>query len=286
MMWAAATGSGPGLSLLPDSREYAVHVFRLQVGICMSSLREILALLDSTLEPSRFQDYCPNGLQVEGRAQVQRIVTGVTASAALIEAAIARGADALLVHHGYFWKGEDARITGLKRARLHQLLTHDISLLAYHLPLDAHPTLGNNAQLARQLGWDIDGVLEPGNARSLGNTTTLATPLSGAALAAHLEVCLARKPQWIAGGPEPIRRVGWCTGAAQGYIEQAIALGLDAFLSGEISEPTVHAAREAGIHYFACGHHASERYGVRALGEFVQARLGVAVEFVDIDNPV
>lgn len=252
----------------------------------MTALREILAFLDDTLEPGRFQDYCPNGLQVEGAAKVRRIVTGVTASAALIDAAVARRADALLVHHGWFWKGEDLRITGMKRARLNKLLAHDISLIAYHLPLDAHPVLGNNAQLAGQLELVIDGSLEPGNARGMGNTATLMQPVSADDFRLHIGKMLGRAPQMIAGGPLQIRRIGWCTGAAQGYIDKAIALGLDAFLSGEISEPTVHAAREGGIHYFACGHHATERYGVKALGEFVHERLGVPVEFVDIENPV
>ncbi|MDF2445029.1 MAG: metal-binding protein [Moraxellaceae bacterium] len=249
-------------------------------------LREVLSLLDATLEPARFQDYCPNGLQVEGNPHVRRIVTGVTASAALIDAAIARKADALLVHHGYFWKGEDMRITGMKRQRLNKLLAHDISLIAYHLPLDAHPALGNNAQLAKQLELLPDGSLEPGNPRAIGNTATLARPVSVEDFATHIEKMLGRAPQVIAGGPVQIRRIGWCTGAAQGYIDKAIELGLDAYISGEISEPTVHAAREAGIHYFGCGHHATERYGVKALGEFVAQKLGVPVEFVDIDNPV
>lgn len=250
------------------------------------ALRELCALLDRTLEPARFSDYCPNGLQVEGRPVVRKLVTGVTASQALVEAAVAAGADAVLVHHGYFWKGEEARITGIKRRRLKTLLDHDISLLAYHLPLDAHPVLGNNAQLARVLGLAIDGPLEPGNPRSLGNTATLTAPMTAGALAGLVTERLGRVPQVIEGGPAQIRRIGFCTGAAQGYIEQAIALGLDAFLSGEISEPTVHAAREAGIHYFACGHHATERYGVEALGAFVAAECGLAVEFIDIDNPV
>lgn len=252
----------------------------------MTTLREVLSLLDATLEPARFQDYCPNGLQVEGNPHVRRVVTGVTASAALIDAAIAWKADALLVHHGYFWKGEDARITGMKRTRLNKLLAHDISLIAYHLPLDAHPELGNNAQLARQLGLTVDGSLEPGNPRGLGNTATLARPVGVEDFTVHIGKMLGRAPQVIAGGPTQLRRIGWCTGAAQGYIDKAIALGLDAYLSGEISEPTVHAAREAGIHYFACGHHATERYGVKALGEFLQQKLGLPVEFVDIDNPV
>jgi dinuclear metal center YbgI/SA1388 family protein len=174
----------------------------------------------------------------------------------------------------------------MKRNRLNKLLAHDISLVAYHLPLDAHPELGNNAQLARLLGLTVDGSLEPGNPRGLGNTATLATPVSAEDFTVHIGKMLGRMPQVIAGGPVQIRRIGWCTGAAQGYIEKAIALGLDAYVSGEISEPTVHAAREAGIHYFACGHHATERYGIKALGEHVQEKLGVPVEFVDIDNPV
>lgn len=251
----------------------------------MTFLRDVLALLDRTLEPGRFNDYCPNGLQVEGRKTLRRIVTGVTASQALIDAAVERDADAILVHHGYFWKGEDARITGMKRARLKTLLDHDLSLLAYHLPLDAHPQFGNNAQLARVLGLTIDGPLEPGNPRSIGNTAALSAPLSPTEFALHIADRLGRVPQLIPGGPAEIRRVGLCTGGAQGYIDQAIALGLDAYLSGEISEPTVHAAREGGIHYFACGHHATERYGVKALGEFLQQETGIDVQFVDIDNP-
>lgn len=257
-----------------------------QSRFCMTLLRDVLALLDRTLEPQRFSDYCPNGLQVEGRAEVRKVVTGVTASQALIDAALARGADALLVHHGYFWKGEDARVTGMKKTRLKALLDRDVSLLAYHLPLDAHPQLGNNAQLARVLGLVIDGMLEPGNPRGIGNTALLQTPMTSADFASHIALQLGRQPQLIPGGPAIIRRVGLCTGGAQGYIDQAIALGLDAYISGEISEQTVHAARECGIHYLACGHHATERYGVKALGEFLQQETGIAVEFVDIDNPV
>lgn len=252
----------------------------------MSTLKEVLALLESTLEPWRFQDYCPNGLQVEGREVVRRVVTGVTASQALIDEAVKRNADAILVHHGYFWKGEDARITGIKKARIQTLLAHDISLIAYHLPLDAHAEHGNNGQLARQLGLVIDGALDANVAGSLGNTATLTVPESIQQFSQRIETALQRKPQVIAGGSHEIRRVGWCTGAAQGYIEKAVAAGLDAFVSGEISEPTVHIAREAGIHYFACGHHATERYGVKALGEFLAKQLNIAVDFIDIDNPV
>lgn len=252
----------------------------------MRTLKEVMALLDATLEPWRFQDYCPNGLQVEGSAQVKRIVTGVTASQALIDAAIAQKADVIVVHHGYFWKGEDACVTGLKKQRLSKLLAHNISLLAYHLPLDAHPELGNNAQLAKQFGWQREGSLMPNHPQGLGDIATLDTPVSVEEFSQRIAKVLGRNPQVIAAGPKKIQRIAWCTGAAQSYIDKAIALGVDAYISGEISEPTVHSAREAGIHYFACGHHATERYGVRALGEYIQEKLGIAVEFVDIDNPV
>lgn len=252
----------------------------------MSTLKEVLALLESTLEPWRFQDYCPNGLQVEGGERVRRVVTGITASQALIDEAVKKNADAILVHHGYFWKGEDARITGIKKARIQTLLAHNISLIAYHLPLDAHAEHGNNAQLAKQLGLVIDGGLEASGSGGLGNTATLAVPESIKQFSQRIETALQRKPQVIVGGSHDIQRVGWCTGAAQGYIEKAVTLGLDAFISGEISEPTVHIAREAGIHYFACGHHATERYGVKALGEFLAKQLNISVEFVDMDNPV
>ncbi len=252
----------------------------------MTTLREVLSLLEATLEPARFNDYCPNGLQVEGRAELRKVVTGVTASQALLDEAIARGADAILVHHGYFWKGEDPTVRGMKKQRLKTLLSHDVSLLAYHLPLDAHPVLGNNAQLAARLGLTLDGSLQPGNPKAVGNSAFLHEALSPEALAARLTQVLGRTPLHIPGTATQIRRVGLCTGAAQGYIEQAVALGLDAYISGEISEPTVHVARECGIHYFAAGHHATERYGIQALGEFLAQQLGLEHEFVDIDNPV
>jgi dinuclear metal center YbgI/SA1388 family protein len=249
----------------------------------VTSIHELARHADELLEIGRFSDYCPNGLQVEGGRPVRRLASGVTASRAFIEAAVAWGADALLVHHGYFWKGEDARVTGMKRERLRLLLSHDVSLLAYHLPLDAHPELGNNAQLARRLDLRVEGPLcEDG----IGLAGSLPETLDGKALAVRLESALGRVPLWVAGGPARIRRVGWCTGAAQGYIEQAVALGLDAYISGEISEQTVHVAREAGIHYFAAGHHATERDGARALGEHLANVFGFQHEFMDIENPV
>jgi len=250
------------------------------------SLDEMMTTLNRELKPEQFKDYCPNGLQVEGRAQVSRLVTGVTACQALIEAAIDYNADAILVHHGYFWRGEDAALTGIKQRRIKTLLAHDISLIAYHLPLDAHPELGNNAQLAQILGLTPDAALSRQNNHDMGLLATLPVPVSGAELAALLAERLQREPLHIAGSQAEIRTVAWCTGAAQGYIEQAVAAGADAYISGEISEPTVHSAREHGIHYFSAGHHATERYGVQALGRLLARRFDLQHAFIDIDNPV
>ncbi|MBL7251831.1 Nif3-like dinuclear metal center hexameric protein [Alloalcanivorax marinus] len=246
----------------------------------------LLGLLDDELQTHRFRDYCPNGLQVEGREQVRRLVTGVTACQALIDAAIVEEADAILVHHGYFWKNEDQRVRGMKKQRLQSLLRHDISLFAYHLPLDAHPQMGNNAQLARRLGLHVEGGLEPGNPLSIGNVGRLDEPMSAEDFAAHVEAVLGREALHIGDSQDEIETLAWCTGAAQGFIEQARALGVDAYLSGEISEPTTHFARETGIHYFACGHHATERYGVQAVGEWLAKEHGLEHIFIDIDNPV
>ncbi len=244
---------------------------------------DLVSYLDGLLQPAKFRDYCPNGLQVEGRAEVSRVLAGVTASQALLDAAVARGADAVLVHHGYFWKGEDGRVTGIRRQRLKTLLANDISLFAYHLPLDAHPELGNNAQLARLLGWLPDGRFGEQDIAWLG---TVAAPTTVGQLADDIGRCLARSPLLIGVPERPVRRLGWCSGGAQSYFEQAIALGVDAFVSGEISEQTVHLARESGVAYLACGHHASERYGIAALAAHLAAHCGLQCEFVDVDNPV
>ncbi len=243
-------------------------------------LDELYHFCDDFLAIDDFQDYCPNGLQVEGRAEIRRLVSGVSASLALIEAAIEQDADAILVHHGYFWKGESAPLTGFKGRRIKRLMQRDISLLAYHLPLDFHAQVGNNAQLARRMGWLVTGQQE---GVWIGET---ATPMSPDQLLDELGEKIDGNPLLIAGGGHAVHRIAWCTGAAQSYIEKAAALGVDAFISGEISEQTVHIARELGLHYIAAGHHATERYGVQALGQVIADRFQIAHEYIEIDNPV
>lgn len=252
----------------------------------MTTLCELVDYANTLLEIDRFQDYCPNGLQVEGRPEVGLVVSGVTASQALIEAAVTAGADVVLVHHGYFWKGEDPCITGMKRRRLQRLLETQTSLLAYHLPLDAHPLLGNNAQLGRRLGIETRGTFGGADGAGLAHYAYLEADISAAALTERLRHSLDRAPLHIPGASEAIRSVGWCTGAAQSFIEAAARRGLDAFISGEISEQTVHVARECGIHYFAAGHHATERFGVQALGDHLAGRFPLEHRFIDIANPV
>ena len=243
---------------------------------------ELARYLDELLEAARFKDYCPNGLQVEGRAGIRRIVAGVTASQALIDVAIARDADALLVHHGWFWRGEDGRVTGFRKARLQSLLARDINLLAYHLPLDAHAEFGNNAQLARRLGWTVEGRF---GEQDIGCWGTLPEPMTLSSLAQSIADRVRRQPLCIGAAEKAVRRLAWCSGGAQGYFEQALALGAEVYVSGEISEQTVHLARETGMAYIAAGHHASERYGVQALAAHLGERFGLDCEFIDIDNP-
>lgn len=249
-------------------------------------LEDVLKELKTLLRPEQFNDYCPNGLQVEGKREVRRLISGVTACQALIDRAIALQADMILVHHGYFWRGEEPSVTGIKRTRIRALLQHDISLLAYHLPLDVHPLLGNNAQLGKLLGFSVTGDLGKQNNNSIGLTGTLAQPLEGNAMCTHLAEKLGRQPLHFAGMARPIRTVAWCTGAAQNFIELAVKAGVDAYITGEASEQTVHIARETGIHFFAAGHHATERYGVQSVAAHLVERFGIAHEFVDIDNPV
>lgn len=247
---------------------------------------QLESTLNQKLSPDLIKDYCPNGLQVEGTTDVNKIVTGVTASKALIDKAIELKADAILVHHGYFWKGEPEAIRGMKGARIKSLIKNEINLYAYHLPLDVHPEIGNNARLGKLLDIDIEGGLEP-TPQSVAIYGSLSSSMSGEAFSKKIETVLNRKPLHITPAiDKPIKTVGWCTGGGQDYLELAASKGLDAFISGEISERTTYIARELGIHYFSAGHHATERYGVKALGEWLAAKHGLDVEFIDIDNPV
>jgi dinuclear metal center YbgI/SA1388 family protein len=246
------------------------------------------ALLDACtelLQPARFKDYGPNGLQVEGSDTIRHIVSGVTASRALIEAAIEAKADAIFVHHGLFWRGQDGTVTGWMKQRLQLLLAHNINVLAYHLPLDAHPELGNNAQLGQRLGLQVQGALGDqdlvlwgvaANGQSFANAQALADVVSHA---------LGRAPVVVQTPAREIRKVAWCTGGAQSYFDAAIAAGVDAFITGEISEPQAHLARETGVAFLACGHHATERYGAPAAAAHVAAQLGITHQFIEIDNP-
>jgi len=245
---------------------------------------ELCAWLDATLNAASFSDYCPNGLQVEGKSTVSHIIAGVTASQALINSASERSADALLVHHGWFWKGEDPRVRGTRKNRLASLLAKDINLIAYHLPLDAHPQLGNNAQLARILGLTSEiKTTGPSGLVWLGEMPGASTL---GEVAAKVEQVLGRAPQVIGTGDMPAKRLAWCTGAAQSMLGDAIDAGAQVFITGEISEQTVHLARESGAGFISAGHHATERYGVQALGVAIEKEFGIRVDFVDIDNPV
>lgn len=248
----------------------------------MITRQDMLQAFDALLQPERFKDYGPNGLQVEGKSEIRRIVSGVTASRALIEAAIEAGADAIFVHHGLFWRGMDGRITGWLKERIRLLLAHDINLFAYHLPLDAHAELGNNAQLGARLGVQGQAAFGDQNLGWLADVDFA----DAAALAGHVQSVLGRKVT-LAGVQEhkPIRRLAWCTGGAQGFFESAIAAGADAYITGEISEPQMHLAQEMGVSFIAAGHHATERYGAPAVAAHVARECGLEHRFIDIDNP-
>ena len=262
---------------------------------------ELEQLINEKLNSAAISDYAPNGLQVEGKETVQKIVTGVTASQALLDEAVRLGADAVIVHHGYFWKGESPVIRGMKRNRLKTLLANDINLYGWHLPLDAHPELGNNAQLAALLGITVMGEIEP--LVPWGELTMpvpglelaswieapwgeLTMPVPGLELASWIEARLGRKPLWCGDtGPEVVQRVAWCTGGGQSFIDSAARFGVDAFITGEVSEQTIHSAREQGLHFYAAGHHATERGGIRALSEWLNENTDLDVTFIDIPNP-
>ncbi|MFY7865202.1 Nif3-like dinuclear metal center hexameric protein [Roseateles sp.] len=244
--------------------------------------QDIQSHLNQLLQVERFKDYGPNGLQVEGRDQIKHVVCGVTASLALIEAAITAGADAILVHHGLFWRGQDGRVTGWMKQRLARLLQADVNLFAYHLPLDAHADLGNNAQLGRVLGWQADARF---GEQDLGFIGSQASPLGLQVLGEQIAAKLGRTPVLLPGDGRLLKRVAWCTGGAQGYFEAAIAAGADVFVTGEVSEPQAHLAAETGVAFVAAGHHATERYGVQALAQALVLDLGVTQQFIEIENP-
>lgn len=246
-------------------------------------LNRLVSEIANFLQISKFQDYCPNGLQVEGRPQVRRIVSGVTASQALIEAAIEADADAILVHHGYFWRGEAAEVTGLKRNRLKRLLTHDLSLLAYHLPLDAHPEVGNNVQLGKVLEWPLTRYLDDKNMLPLAE---LPQAMTLEQLGEHVGLCLGRQVQLLGEPQKQVQTVAWCTGAAQSYIQQAVNAGVDVFISGEVSEQTWHTVCETDTAYISAGHHATERYGVQALGQWIAEKYDIEHIYIELDNPI
>ena len=248
------------------------------------SLKELDIELKNLLKPEQFSDYCPNGLQVEGVGSVGKIVSGVTACKALIDAAVSVKAHLILVHHGYFWRGEDQTITGLKKARIESLLNSNISLAAFHLPLDAHIELGNNAQLAKVLDFEIGTSLDDSN-NPIVFSGRLKQAMNFEELSSHVANKLEREPLGVKGKKESIETIAWCTGAAQGFIELAVEAGVDAYLTGEISEQTVHIARESGLHFFSAGHHATERYGVQAVGNYLAEKFTLEHEFIDIDNP-
>lgn len=248
---------------------------------------DLMQYLNTLLQPGKYKDYCPNGLQVEGADDIRKIVSGVTASQALIDVAIAEKADAIFVHHGYFWRGENECITGIKKKRIQSLLANNINLIAYHLPLDHHEEYGNNTQLAHVLDLVIESGLDPHDASVPGQMGRLKTPMSARDFFALLAERLQREPMHL--GPNPdamIETIGWCTGGAQGYMQYAVDAGLDAYLTGEVSEPSHHLAVETSTHFFAAGHHATERYGAKAVGEHLADKFDIEVVFHDIDNPV
>ena len=250
------------------------------------STKQLLNYLDEQLQPQLWRDCCPNGLQVEGCEQIERIVTAVTATQAVLDAAVHCQAQAVLVHHGYFWRGEDPCIRGIKRKRLSTLLAHNLNLIAYHLPLDGHAEWGNNVQLSRLLDLRITGEFAYSKGPALALTGELPSAMTGAEFADYLAQKLQRSPFWLAGSADKIKRIGWSTGAAQDLIEEALTQNVDAYLTGEVCERTTHFSRDSGIYFYAAGHHATERYGVRALGEHLAAQFGIVNQYIEIDNPV
>jgi len=251
----------------------------------MEQRDDVVEYINRTLNIDSIKDYCPNGLQVAGREEIQHIVSGVTASSRFLEAAIEAQADAVLVHHGYFWSGESPALTGMKLERIRTLINANVSLLAYHLPLDVHPELGNNAQLARLFGFLVEARVAAGGTDGLLFQGCLASPMANGDFIDHIATVLGRSVTAVGRSDRPIKRVAWCSGGAQRFLLQAAELGVDAFISGEISEQTTHEARENGLLFIAGGHHATERFGVKALGENLAEQLQLTHQFIDVDNP-
>lgn len=255
------------------------------------TVKQLITWLDSQLQPQLFQDYAPNGLQVQGKPEIKKVVFGVTASLAFIEQAIEKQADAIIVHHGWFWRNEDPRIINAKYQRLAKLIKHDINLIAYHLPLDAHPQWGNNAMLAQVLGLCVNCVDNKPQTFGRDDLIWLGSAPAGVINARQLleliEKSLDRKPLFIGDPGQKVEKVAWCTGGAQGMFEEAILAGADAYITGEASEPVFHLAQEYGVAYYGAGHHATERYGVQGLMQEMQKQYpALELEYLDIDNPV
>ena len=252
----------------------------------MAQLKEIIQWCDQTLNTHEFKDYAPNGLQIEGRSDVQKILCAVTASQEAIEAAIAQNADLLLVHHGYFWKGEPYPITGMRGKRIKSLIQHDISLVGYHLPLDSHPTLGNNAAIAECLALENLQALDPSERHPIGNIGFLKQALSATEFRDYLTARLGFNTIHLPAEKNQIQKVGFCTGAAQDFIGKAAEQGCDAFISGEVSERTYYEAKELDVHYYACGHHATERYGIQRLAKAISEQFNIEYSYFELNNPI
>lgn len=252
----------------------------------MITQKELSLYLDQLLSCALYKDYAPNGLQVEGKNKIKRICTAVTASADVISEAVRWDADALLVHHGYFWRGEEPVIVGIKRQRINNLLRHDINLFAYHLPLDCHPEFGNNACLAKLFAAESVQMHQANGVDNLLWSGRLVEAMTHNEFVEFLTRKLGRLPLSIVGANKKISRIAWCSGGAQDFIEEANCLGVDAYLSGEVSERTFYQAKELGINYYSCGHHATERYGIEAMGKYLASYFTLEHLFIDSDNPI
>ena len=252
----------------------------------MANLNEIIQWCDQTLKSHEFKDYAPNGLQIEGTSEVKKILCAVTASQTAIDAAVAYGADLLLVHHGYFWKGEPYPITGMRGKRIKSLIQHDISLVGYHLPLDSHPTIGNNAAIADLLELEHIQALDPNERNPIGNIGYLKSAMSPEVFKQFASEKLGFDAIHLPADKTSIQKVGFCTGGAQDYIKKAADQDCDAYISGEVSERTFYEAQELNVHYYACGHHATEKYGVQRLAKAISEQFNIEYSYFELNNPI